>query len=152
MDYRKFVFKKKAVEESLVEPINTRCYSNIVFSSSEKQYKPLSSVIGEMRLKLKAISELQDGWDGKSAKRISKTVISRTEAIIQTSRQSLFISPTARGTIQIEHQFQKRYVEMEIGAKTIKVCSIDNGVDALMIDGDNRQKIDYFFNFINEYE
>lgn len=143
-----YLIRDQVVKQSLSESVQTRLYQFGDSSISEKQYNLSPSILGEMLLKLRDISQLSEGWDGEGADRIAPDVINRTKRILELSRYPLFVSPTARGSVQIEYSTRGRYVEMEISSRDVEVFAV-HGENEYIAEGKESSKIEFFFNFIN---
>lgn len=143
-----YLIRENVLKQSLAESVKTMLYRFGDSSISNKQYNLSPSILGEMLLRLNAISQLSEGWDGEGAGRIAPEVITKTKRILELSRYPLFISPTARGSVQIEYSTKSRYVEMEISSRDVEVFAV-HGEDEYIAEGKENSKIDFFFNFIN---
>lgn len=147
MDYSNYLLPKY-IEQSLSESVQSNLYYFGGASNSIKEYSPVPSILGEMLLRLKYISELTDGWDGEGATRITPEVIGKAGTILGLSRYPLYIAPTARGSVQIEYTSKGRYAEMEIFSDNVEVFAVKEN-EKYHAEGNERNRIDYFFNFIN---
>lgn len=147
MDYSNYL-QQKCIEQSLSETVQSNLYYFGGASNSTKQYSPVPSILGEMLLRLKYISELTDGWDGEGATRITPEVIGKAGTILGLSRYPLYIAPTARGSVQIEYTSKSRYAEMEIFSDNVEVLAVKENKQ-YRAEGKENNRIEYFFNFIN---
>jgi len=70
----------------------------------------------KMDSQLTDIGNLKDNWNGYGGQKIDKKVIKLVETIISNLNIEVQLSPTGRGTIQLEiYKNDETFIEIEIG-------------------------------------
>lgn len=84
--------------------------------------------IGDNYFKLLSYADLEKGWNGYGAKKISPAVIKRTKSLLLSLEFQPKIFPTGRGSVQVEYyKDDSNLIEIEIFYNRYSVYSVDNG-------------------------
>ncbi len=75
--------------------------------------------------KIDSFLELKKNWDGYDGSSFTKDTIEKSKQIVELLSQPFHISPTGRGTIQIEWENDYSYFEIEISEDDIKAFFAD---------------------------
>lgn len=78
--------------------------------------------------KLNQLGRLKDNWDRNHAKAISSSIIEYVRKLIDEHNIICHISPTGRGSIQLEHEKDEdNYIEIEVFTNEALVLYAKNG-------------------------
>ncbi len=105
--------------------------------------------IGEDNYKrMQEIARLEKGWDGRNARPIPKSVMTRTIDLLAILPGGAKIFPTGRSSVQIEyHQDDDNYLELEVTSTSYEIYSMkgENEFEGSISKKDVENHVNAFF-------
>lgn len=86
--------------------------------------------------RLICMTQFEDNWNGYGAKPINPKAIETAKLLVELFNPTPEVTPTARGTVQLEWETDNGYLELEIYENKINILNLDSK-DNTIIDSEN---------------